>query len=161
MDWVTAGQGISPSPSPAQITSGDTHATPVGSYDAIRVYLWLGISEPQTPSVRASLAHVRGMADYMKRHVTPPEKVDASGNVLSPSGPPGFSAALIPYLHAIGAGTQAKEQLERLNETKDASTDLYGKDHTYYDQNLALFATGWLEQRYRFSRDGRLQVKWK
>lgn len=161
MDWVAAGEGIHPSPAPAQIASGDTQAVPVGSYDAIRVYLWLGIADPQTPGVRASLSHVRGMADYMKQHLTPPERVDASGKVLGPSSPPGFSAALIPYLHAVGDRVQAKEQLVRLTATMDAPTGLYGKDRAYYDQNLALFATGWLEQRYRFDRDGRLLVKWK
>jgi hypothetical protein len=30
----------------------------------------------------------------------------------------------------------------------------------YYDQNLALFATGWAEERYRFDREGCLKVRW-
>jgi len=162
MDWVAAGQqGIHPSVTPAQLAAADSQSLPVGSYDAIRVYLWLGISYPHTPAMKLCLSHVSGMADYMKNHLTPPERVDAAGRVIGLSGPPGFSAALIPYLHAAGASKQAKEQLDRLNSTKSASTGLYGKDAAYYDQNLTLFATGWLEQRYRFDRDSRLQVVWK
>lgn len=162
MDWITAGTSIQPAIAPAQpATSPAVAPVPMGSYDAIRVYLWLGIADPQTPGAKNLLARILGMASYMKQHLTPPEKVDATGKILSPAGPPGFSAALIPYLRAVGANLQAKEQLERLNESKDASSGLYGHDAAYYDQNLALFATGWIEQRYRFDRDGVLHVKWK
>jgi len=158
MDWVRAGEGIYPSRAPSVV---DTLSPHVGSYDAIRVYLWLGIADPQTPGVRQLLGDVRGMAEYMKIHITPPEKVDSTGNVVSPLGPPGFSAALSPYLGAVGATTQAKAQADRLASTKNPGTGLYGKDAAYYDQNLALFATGWLEQRYRFDRDGKFQAHWK
>lgn len=161
MDWVAAGEGIHPSVTPAQLAAGDNQTLPVGSYDAIRVYLWLGITDPHTPALRAWLSHVSGMASYMKQHLTPPERVDSVGRVIGLSGPPGFSAALIPYLRAAGAPTQAKQQLDRLTSTKNLTTGLYGKDSAYYDQNLALFATGWLEQRYRFDRDGRLLLRWK
>jgi endoglucanase len=47
---------------------------------------------------------------------------------------------------------------------KDPGSGLYGSgpsDLRYYDQNLALFSTGWSEERYRFESDGRLRVKWK
>lgn len=158
MDWVKAGQGIYPSQPLSQF---DTSAPAIGSYDAIRVYLWLGISDPQTPGLRSLLSDVHGMADYMKTHLTPPEKVDSSGNVLSPLGSPGFSAALIPYLRATGATSSTKAQIDRLASTRNSTTGLYGKDAAYYDQNLALFATGWLEQHYRFDRDGRLLVHWR
>jgi endoglucanase len=51
--------------------------------------------------------------------------------------------------------------MDRLAATKDAASGLYGKTANYYDQNLALFANGWIEGRYRFDRDGKLRVKWK
>jgi len=37
---------------------------------------------------------------------------------------------------------------------------LYGKDLAYYDQNLALFATGYLDSRFRFGPGGELKVEW-
>jgi endoglucanase len=160
MDWVAAGTDIRPSISPPQLAAGMTDKAPIGSYDAIRVYLWLGIADPATPGVHALLPSVSGMAAYLKVHVTPPEQVDSQGRVLSMSAPPGFSAALIPYLHALGLAAAEKSQIDRLAATKDATQELYGHNAAYYDQNLALFSTGWTEQRYRFDRDGTLQVKW-
>jgi endoglucanase len=100
------------------------------------------------------------MADYLKLHATPPEKVDDLGQVLSANSPPGFSAALTPYLHALGLKQQEKLQIDRLAAAKDTSLGLYG-DGAYYDQNLALFSTGWSEQRYRFDRNGNLKVTWR
>lgn len=161
MDWVTAGEGIHPSPTPAQHAAGDAGAMPMGSYDAIRVYLWLGIADSDTRGVKPLLPHLPAMANYLGSHLVPPQQVDAQGRVINPNGPPGFSAALIPYLRALGKNSQAKTQLERLDLSRDAASGLYGKNADYYDQNLALFATGWLEGRYRFDRNGMLRVKWK
>jgi endo-1,4-beta-D-glucanase Y len=42
----------------------------------------------------------------------------------------------------------------------DRSTGLYGKDPAYYDQNLALFANGFMDGRFRFSLRGELKVEW-
>jgi endoglucanase len=160
MDWVSAGSVIQPSVAPSHLASANQEI-PIGSYDAIRVYLWLGIADPQTRGVRLLFGKVPGMADYLKTHVVPPEKVDSTGKILSSNSPPGFSAAVYPYLQALGMNAQAKAQIDRLTAAKDATTGLYGRDASYYDQNLALFATGWSEQRYRFDRDGRLRVKWR
>jgi endo-1,4-beta-D-glucanase Y len=123
------------------------------------VYLWLGIADPSTPGVRELLPTVSGMADYLKLHAAPPERVDNLGRILSANSPPGFSAALIPYLHALGLKQQEQLQIDRLAATMNAS-GLYGRDGAYYDQNLALFSTGWSEQRYRFDGDGNLKVPW-
>jgi endo-1,4-beta-D-glucanase Y len=161
MDWVSAGTVIRPSLSPTELAAGVNDKLPIGSYDAIRVYLWLGISDPATPGVQALLPRVSGMATYLKMHVTPPEQVDSLGRVLSTNAPPGFSAALIPYLHALGLKAPEKLQIERLAATFDTAQALYGHNAAYYDQNLALFSTGWTEQRYRFDRDGSLKVKWQ
>jgi endoglucanase len=164
MDWVSAGiDGIAPAAPPS--AGGDSKEVlrpeASGSYDAIRVYLWLGIADPATPTVKECLSRVMGMANYMKGHGTPPEKVDAMGNVTAANGPPGFSAAIVPYLQALGMTGEANRQLYLLGSTKEASSGLYGKRAAYYDQNLALFATGWLEGRYRFDKEGQLQVRWK
>lgn len=159
MDWIAAGSGIKPIASP---TMRDAPGT--GSYDAIRVYLWLGISDPATPGRAELLGYLDGMVDYMKGHSVPPEKVDSTGKVVGAIGPVGFSAALVPFLHARGLLTEEKAQLDRLSSMKDPGTGLYGSgpgDLRYYDQNLALFSTGWSEERYRFARDGRLKVSWK
>lgn len=166
MDWVEAGvSGVHPSLPPHEPTAGQREPAltikPAGSYDAIRVYLWLGIADAATPSHRDLLAQVSGMAAYMKTAITPPLEVDPQGNILHAEGTVGFSAALIPYLQAVGFKDQAKTQSDRLIASKDPASGLYGRAAEYYDQNLALFSTAWTEQRYRFDREGRLHLKWK
>ena len=162
MDWVEGGSaGLRAVPPPIEPTAGAREAQAAGSYDAVRVYLWLGISDPGTRGQRELLANVSGMASYLKSAVTPPLEVDSQGTVVHAAAPVGFSAAVIPYLQAVGLRSQAKLQQDRLIASQDLSTGLYGHPGEYYDQNLALFSTGSTEQRYRFDRDGKLHVKWK
>ena len=121
----------------------------------------MGLADAKTTGVRESLAKMSAMGVYLRTHVTPPLQVDASGKVLDPDAPVGFSAAVIPYLHATQLSQQESTQADRVAATKDAKSGLFGRGGEYYDQNLALFATGWTEQRLRFQADGRLRVKWK
>jgi endo-1,4-beta-D-glucanase Y len=166
MDWMRAGaDGVHPSAPPVAEQDAQLHgkppATAMGSYDAIRVYLWLGMADAKTIGVRQSLQAIPGMALYLKAHLTPPAQVDAEGKIVSEDAPPGFSAAVVPYLDAMGLKQQANDQMNRLTATKDLKSGLYGQGGSYYDQNLALFATGWSEQRFRFNSDGQLKLKWK
>jgi endo-1,4-beta-D-glucanase Y len=162
MDWVTAGAwGIRPSAAPREPTSGVHEPQISGSYDAIRAYLWLGIADIGTYGVKTMIGQVAGMGQYLQQAVTPPLEVDARGKVLRADGPPGFSAAVWPYLLAAGMKTAAAAQHDRLTATRDSGTGLYGHTAEYYDQNLAMFSTGWSEHRFRFERDGKLKVQWK
>jgi endo-1,4-beta-D-glucanase Y len=162
MDWVSAGSaGVKAVAPPIEPTSGQRETVASGSYDAIRVYLWLGIADPGTHGVRDLLSATSGMGVYTRDAVTPPEVVDSQGTVLHAEAPVGFSAAIIPYLQSVGMKSQAKLQQNRLVAAEDPVTGLYGHAGNYYDQNLALFSTAWSEHRYRFDRDGKLHVKWK
>jgi endoglucanase len=162
MDWVAAGSsGVHPAVPPAAPTAGQQEVQPAGSYDAIRVYLWLGIADPGTKGQRELLSSVWGMGSYLKSAVTPPLEVDGQGNVVHAEAPIGFSSAVIPYLEAIGARPQARLQQARMVAAQDPATGLYGHPDAYYDENLALFSTGWSERRYRFDRQGKLHLKWK
>ena len=141
MDWVEAGaSGIHPSGPPAEPTSGDREPQPAGSYDAIRVYLWLGIADQAMPEDRDLLAQVSGMAAYMKTAITPPLEVDAQGNVLHPEGSVGFSAALIPYLQGVGLKAQAKLQSDRLVASKGSGERaLWSLDRVLRPKSCPLF----------------------
>jgi endoglucanase len=161
MDWVAAGSSIRAIATPGEFVAAKANAPILGSYDAIRVYLWLGISAPATPGRADLLSYLPGMANYLKTQGAPPSKVDSNGRVVDSASPVGFSAAVAPYLAAMGMASQAKTQMDRVAEAKDSSTGLYGNDARYYDQNLVLFSMGWAEERYRFDATGMLQVKWK
>jgi endo-1,4-beta-D-glucanase Y len=137
------------------------NASDTGSYDAIRVYLWAGMLDPAAPGRDAILRSLSGMADWLRKNAAPPEKVRRDGSVEVANGPVGFSAALLPYLSAIGEKTLADSQSGRLRSALDSRTGLYGRPSRYYDQNLALFALGWTERRFWFDSSGTLKTWWK
>jgi len=148
-------------PAPATAPPAPPPAIPMGSYDAVRVYLWLGIADPSTPGVRDSLENFPAMANYLSKQYAPPLTVDNYGSVKNADGPLGFSAAVIPYLQAMNMKSLADAQQKRLASGWNSESGLYGYPPHYYDQNLALFANGWMEKRYRMDKDGRLKLKWK
>ena len=97
----------------------------------------------------------------MSHHGAPPEKVSDQGMPLEQDGPVGFSAAVLPYLKTFpDLERAAVQQKVRMSAQLDRSTGLYGKDPAYYDQNLALFANGFMDGRFRFSLRGELKVEW-
>ncbi len=162
MDWVSAGQGgVRPSVAPRESTSGEREPQPAGSYDAVRVYLWVGMSDPGADGIAQLEAQLNGMTAYLRITPGPPLEIDPAGAVVHADAPPGFAAAVIPYLNRVGLKQQARVQADRLAGTRDPAIGLYGHGLGYYDQNLALFSTGFSEGRFRFERDGKLQVKWK
>jgi endo-1,4-beta-D-glucanase Y len=133
----------------------------IGSYDSIRVYLWAGMLDQSTPGRDAIVSVLSGMTTWLRSHPAPPEKVKRDGTVTSPNGPVGFSAAVLPYLVAIGEKPLESTQLSRMESALDAKTGLYGRPARYYDQNLTLFALGWTERRFWFDSSGALKFWWR
>jgi endoglucanase len=165
MDWVeyVPGDGFYPAPKPtaAEQNPSDT-AGPEGSYDAIRVYLWAGMIDPGDAMRPRILNAVPAMSAYLADHDAPPERISDQSMPVTQDGPVGFSAAVLPYLRAYPDLSKAiAKQMIRLSAQKDAATGLYGKGIAYYDQNLALFATGFLDAKFRFGSGGELKVDWK
>ena len=162
MDWLSAGPaGVHPSGPPVEPTTGARQPRPAGSYDAIRVYLWLGLADPGTRGRGRLVSALGGMTDAMRAAAVPPLEVGPEGSIRQASGGVGFSSAVVPFLLASGLKSQAHSQQARVDSARDAGSSLYGPAGLYYDQNLALFSTGFLEHRYAFARDGSLRVKWK
>jgi endoglucanase len=161
MDWVCyePGSGFSPCQK-----DGKKTPSPVGSYDAIRVYLWAGML-PETSSARGRILHaLPGMDSYLQHYGAPPEKINSDGSAQSQAGPVGFSAALLPYLKSNSNDTLVAQQMVRLKSQLDEKSNLYGTGYgsgpTYYDQNLALFGSGWMEHKFQFGSSGELLVRW-
>ena len=142
-DWAFAARGqLSPDP-----VTGRT-----GSYDAIRVYLWVGMMPERDD-------RIAGIGGALLRSFEStgrlPERLDARTLRAEGEAPPGFYAALLPLSPA-----EARPALER-RLSAARSGGLYGSPPAYYDQNLALFAQGFLESRYRFGSDGSLIPAWE
>jgi endoglucanase len=125
------------------------------AYNAIRVYLWAGMLAPDAPSRASVLAAFRSMADFVATHGFPPERVDTqTGTAGSSGGNAGFSAAVAPYLAALGRDDLAQAQAQRTRSlAREAPLG-------YYSQVLALFGLGYLDGLYRFDADGALVPAW-
>jgi len=141
--------------------AGSFAPSPIGSYDAIRVYLWAGMLDSASPERDAILKALSGMTRYLHANPMPPAKVKADGSIDDPKGPVGFSAAVVPFLAALGEKESEDAQNSRLHTELDAKSELYGKQPRYYDQNLALFAMGWKEHRFWFDSHGNLKLAWR
>lgn len=123
----------------------------ISSYDAIRVYLWVGMMHDSDPQKARLLARFKPMATVTQRNGVPPETVNvATGAVVKPSGPVGFSAAMLPFLQDRDAQAQQRKRV----------TDQFPQQDAYYNYVLALFGQGWDQYRYRFSARGELQPQW-
>jgi len=158
MDWVRC--SATGTLHPAALPGATKDAQPMGSYDAIRVYLWAGLAPRTMPGAQGVLQSVPGMQRYLASHAVPPRLVNAEGEVTAADGGVGFSAAVIPYLSALRAHASLTEQENRMQALLDPSIGLYGSPAHYYDENLALFEEGWQRRLYRFASDGDLQVQW-
>jgi len=131
----------------------DRETAAVGSYDAIRVYLWAGLSSAGPRSV---LPLLHGLVPLLQEYGTPPEKLDAvTGRATAVAySPPGFQGAVLPYLSAVDATELLAGQQRRIEAHALAAR--LGASTQYYDEVLILFGAGWQERRYRFDEAGHL-----
>lgn len=133
----------------------DTEREPSSSYDAIRVYMWAGMSGPGSAELLKLLSNYAALT---RQHGNPPEKVNPQTGAATKQdySPIGYSGAILPFLSALGDQPTLEKQHARVR-----AAALRTKEPTnYYDQALILFGQGWLDGRYRFDAQGRLQPKW-
>jgi endo-1,4-beta-D-glucanase Y len=126
----------------------------IGSYDAIRVYLWAGMLPASDPSRDKINAALKPMLDIVSKRPAPVESVDTQTLETKGDGSPGFSAAMLPML--ANAHLSAALQTHR----KRAAEESLQGNQGYYSDVLSLFGLGWLEQRFRFNRASLLNVRW-
>jgi endoglucanase len=142
----------------AGVVMPDTEREPSGSYDAIRVYLWAGMSGP---SSREMVRRLAPYGDLVRKHGVPPEKVNPLNGVALPSGysPIGYSGAVLPFLSALDDKPTLQQQRDRIRS--DSMRARHRETSNYYDQVLVLFGKGWLDGQYRFDEQGRLSPRWQ
>ena len=143
-------------------TDGKTQVSPnVGSYDAIRVYLWAGMLDKATPHRDEMLEPISGMGAYLRTNSVPPAKVRPDGTIEDPKRPVGFSAALVPYAMALGETQIRNQPMSRVQSEYKPQTGLVGTPPLYYDQNLALFGLGFEQGQFSFDANGALHLSWR
>lgn len=124
----------------------------VGSYDAIRVYLWAGMLDVAEPLRSRLLKDLSGPLQLLQAQGAFAEKIDTTRGVGMGPPPAGFAAALLPYLSALREPALLKAQGRLIPATAQLP---------YYERILILFGQGWSENRYRFWADGRLMPCWR
>lgn len=122
----------------------------LGSYDAIRVYLWVGMLHPESEHSQALQAHFKQGLVSLPAALLPAEKIAVLQGTAENLGPVGFSAALLPLFKGTAIAQLQRERLQGI------STTTLG----YYNQALLLFGQGWDEQRYFFDQHGYLVPAW-
>jgi endo-1,4-beta-D-glucanase Y len=134
----------------------DAVSSGVGSYDAIRVYLWAGmlpaaeeLRGPLLDAIGGPLALVRSQGSFS-------EKIDTARGVGFGTAPVGYAGALLPYFKALGETGLAAAQLAIIAKSGNGPRPL-----PYYERVLILFGKGWFEGRFSFSSAGRLQTGWE
>ncbi len=139
----------------AFVVDGEKGAT--GSYDAIRTYLWAGMLDPADPLRKDVLAALQGPLGLLRTQAGMAEKINTRLGVGCGKAPPGFAAALLPYLAAQRQPALAAAQARLIPVPGQPG---YAQ-LSYYDAALILFGQGWHERRYRFASDGRLLPAWR
>jgi endoglucanase len=133
----------------------DSEKTAVGSYDAIRVYLWVGMLDEHEPARAALMKKLNPMIEHVVQNGIPPLEINTLDGSAKGYGPVGFSSALLPFLAAYNQKSLLEQQRLRVVNAKPLE-----RWDNYYEQVLTLFGTGWLEKRYRFDKDGKLIANW-
>lgn len=143
-DWVTLKDG--------QVLP-DVEKGPFGSYDAIRVYLWLGLSARDEPGRQQLVGLVMPYLTLSERLGSPVEKVHTLEGQFHGVAPPGFTAALGPLANELKLG-----KLSARYKDLDFKVGAGGPALTYYDQVLTLFAKGYTSGRYKLDKSGQLTI---
>ncbi|MCW8384939.1 cellulose synthase complex periplasmic endoglucanase BcsZ [Fluoribacter dumoffii] len=119
----------------------------LGSYNAIRVYLWVGMLAQDAPQAGDLISHFLPIVGVTQQLGAPPEKINTVSGKTQGKGPIGFSAALLPLL------TNYPSELTIQKKRVEAQELTEGE---YYNSVLRLFGEGWEENRFRFNAKGEL-----
>lgn len=140
-DWVTWKKRIGWQP--------DQTNPNLGSYDAIRVYLWVGMLANDMQKKSVLVKHFWPIIELTQQLGAPPEKINVLTGQTTGRGSIGFAAALLPLL--ANNPSLLAIQRQHVDEAKFTGD-------SYYTAVLRLFGQGWDENRYRFNAQGELLI---
>lgn len=149
-DWITHDSNMG--------YSGDKVHGTVGSFDAIRVYLWLGLTQGSDSRTNDIAHSLDGMYRLVIDSWIPPMFVDALSGGNYGAGTTGFYGALIPYLGLMNDAALQSVFSDRVKSyiNSNAITDPI----KYYDYNLSLFGLGSYEEFFKFDLNGQICTRW-
>jgi endoglucanase len=132
----------------------ETPNNTIGGYDAIRVYLWLGMLADNDPDKNSLIQHFSPWLKMIQTDGFVSEYFDITTKMQTNHQPLGFNAAALPLLVSIDDTSTLSKLLDTLKKHQPSNTT-----SQYYDNVLILFGKGWLEKRYHFNKDGSLSLE--
>ena len=138
---------------PAQRFITDSQTRGMGSYNAIRVYLWAGMLSSNDSQTKKLLRQFEPVATRVAQQSIP-ESIDTQTLESHGEASAGFSAAMLPLLTHFKFVAAVQSYRQRIK------TEVLKDNQHYYSDVLALFGLGWLDGYYRFDPHGYLHVEW-
>ena len=126
--------------------------------------MWAGLMPARDRLRKAMLDNLGGMLQATIDDGVPPEKVRVVSGERSGAGPFGFSAALLPYFNALGKTKQQQQEALRVEQLMAQTLTPEAvkiAQPPYYFFVLSLFSLGYMDNRYHFLDDGKLQPMWE
>ena len=116
----------------------------VGSYNAIRVYLWAGMMSSKDPVREILKNHFAPMVRSTERFNVAVEKVDVNTAQANDSGSLGFAASVLPLMDQGKSAELIRTYLMNAPIIKD----------NYYGNVLTLFGLGFDQKYFAFDQNG-------
>jgi endoglucanase len=132
----------------------DKKVTDVGSYNAIRVYLWASMMADDAPYKKDLVEQFTPFVETIKNRGYVPLNTYSKSGKSEDKGPVGFNAALLPLLASQNDNALVMSIQQKL------MVDSSFSQSRYYDSVLNLFGTSTLNKRFLISADGTLQPNW-
>ncbi len=117
----------------------------VGSYNAIRTYLWAAVMSPKDPIYQRFAKHYAPMIDVVKKTNIPPEEVNLGTMTVGERDVNAFGACFLPYIANDKSGAMIRTLLTRTKMVGD----------NYYRNCLTMFGLGFDYKYYAFDEKGR------
>ena len=133
----------------------DKQTKAVGSYNAIRTYLWAGML-PNSDKNKATILNImHPVVLELEKGRGMPEIFNTQTGKIKNKGGVGINAAILPLLAAVESTQIADEYAKGIEDLLPTIE----KD-SYYNSVLTLFGLGWYKGVYQFGTDGSVIPSW-
>jgi len=128
----------------------------IGSYDAIRVYLWAGMMDANSEYKKQLIKQLKPIIHHFNKFKFAPLNTFSITGGYKNKGPLGFTIALLPLLNDLD-----DTHILRMKNKMQYAQDKGMEKPNYYQNVLALFSFGFLESKFKINSNGYLELPWK
>lgn len=122
----------------------------IGSYNAIRTYLWAGMMSPKDPAYAVLKRQFQPMVEAAVTLGAPPEKVNLNTLAMNKAGNPGFAACILELAERTPSAQKTAARIRTMLTAMPVQKD------NYYTNMLVLFGLGFDYRLFAFDENGRV-----